>query len=179
MWVYIWTDKRWDETYTITDLPNTNTNKYISIAKSWYVVNSVVFEFTSVWTTNSNNDCYFRISSTNSSVNRYWWWVMYKQSWNTLNVFRVLWRLNNASDTMFRENTSLISGSWTNTVRLAFDRNSWSYTINWTTTTWTHGTSEKNIVETIMNSSTINAYASRQWWATIDNLTITITYELN
>lgn len=189
-WIYVWSTNIWNgkiwygnqgssstDSYTISNVPNDNTNQYISIAKSWYVVNSVVFEFTSVWTSNTPNDCYFRISSTNSSVNRYWWWIQYRDDWTTRNRFAVIWRLNNNSDTQFRENFSLISDSWTNTVRLAFDRNGWSYTINWTTTTRTHGTSEKNMVETIMNSSTINAYASRQGWATIAPLNISVTYE--
>ena len=185
--VYIWTSGELkndyigeyvEQTYTITNVPNDNSNKYVNIAKSWYTVQSVTIWLTSTDSWNTNNNTYFRISWSNNTTNRYWWCTIYNGTdYSITDLFRIVWRLNWATDTTFVDNVSINSSS--NTVKLEIFRDSCKYTINWSTTTHTYETSEQNVVQTIMNSSTINAYVSRQNWCTISDVTITVTYTPN
>lgn len=170
--VYPWTIT---ETYTLTWVPDWDVNKYISIAKSWHRVNKVIFKYSNTTSvTNSNN--WVRISWNSNTVNRYWIWYTYT-SW----VWQVLvnWNINSQSLTNFY---TASKWSWTSNVIFTIERwkttlvSTWATTIN---TSWTQTTAEQNIVETVMNSATINAYASRNNWWTVSDITITVIYEPN
>ena len=163
------------ETYTLSDVPTGDVNKYISIAKSWYKVTKVKFEYTNTIPQNPANN-WVRISWNSNTTDRYWIWFTFTSS----NPYIVInWHINNQSDTVFL-NTS--RNNWTNNVVFTIEREqktlvcSWANTIN---QTYTMTGAEKNIVATIMNSATINVYSSRDNWWTVSDITITVTYEQN
>jgi len=184
--VYIWTSGELknayigeyiEETFTISNVPNNNSNVYVNIAKSWKTVKEVTFELTANnnWgTSSSERDCYFRISWSNNTTNRYGWAAQFYNGVN-VNTFKVLGRINNNADTEFKTWPSLQT-NWINTLKLVIGRDWGTKIVNWASESWTYTTAEKNIVDTIMNSSTINAYASREWWVTISTVNITVTY---
>lgn len=164
-----------EQTYTLTWVPTGDINTYISIAKSWYKVSSVKFTYTTtVWTSENS---WVRISWNNSNVDRYWIWVTTNNP--STNVIKIDWRLNSWSDNLFK---TYSRNTWTNNVEFTIKR--WTSTLivsgaNTVNETWTQTTTEQNIVGTIMNSSTMNCYASRDAWWTVSDITITVTYEKN
>jgi hypothetical protein len=158
-------------TFTITEVPDWDVNKYISIAKSWYKVSKVKFQYTNT-TSNQIDDNRVRISWSNNTTNRYWIWF----SWS---VIQVSWRINWQTDSYFFETAK---NAWTTNTEFTITRDNWTLVCSWANTinqTYSMSSSEKNIVATIMNSNTINAYCSRNNWTIVSDVTVTVTYEPN
>lgn len=173
---YIGEYVEWQQTFVITNVPNDNSNVYTSIAQSWKTIESVKFELTTSWTSNYPNDVYFRISWTNNTTNRYGGGVLYRDgAYTDINNAVIRGRINGNTDGIFWPTIS-VNAFQTNTISLKIGRESWIYIVNWTTQTWNYTTTEKNIVETILNSWTTNAYASRQGGASLSDVVVTVIY---
>ena len=170
--VYVWTTKvrpsEITETYTISNVPNNNSNVYVNIAKSWYTVKSVKFKCTASSFSSSSSTVYMMCASNNSNKNRYWPVLLQTET-------TIIGRLNWASNTVFQEKSS--SPNYTFSCELSY--NSWTMTINGTTYNWTPTTAEKNIINTIFSSSTMNVYASREYVSTLSNIEVIVTYKPN
>lgn len=157
--------------FTLSAVPDWDVNTYINIAQSWFKVTKVTMKYTC--NVGSHVNTWARISWNNNTTDRYWLW--FTHTWST-NLIQITWHINNASDTIFYT-TSRNTG--TNYVEFIMERGtttikcSWANTLNYS---YTQTTAEKNIVETIMNSATINCYASRQV-ATLSDVEITVGYE--
>lgn len=139
--------------YTISDIPTTDTNKYVLV----WAANSVKFNFTfTAWSTWAW--VYAHISWNNSNSIRYW--LAYNKSDNS---FIIRWRLSWTSDTKYR-NVSGFNSSWTNEVERTINKN-WECNIicNWTSTDYTAWTAELNVIQTIMNLSDMNVYWAQTW----------------
>ena len=157
--------------YTLTDVPTWDVNKYISIAKSWHTVEKVEFSYTS--TLQSNDNDWVRISWTNNTANRYWIWFTHA---NSIPQIQVNWNINSASPTMFQ---TFSIQNWTHNIKFTIESWTTKLEVTWANTisqTWTQTTAEKNIVDTVLNSSTINAYASRANGATLSDIVIKVWY---
>lgn len=158
--------------YTLTDVPTWDVNKYISIAKSWHTVEKVEFSYTSTLQSTNDND-WVRISWTNNTANRYWIWFTHV---NNTPQIQVNWNINSASPTMFQ---TFSPQNWTHNVKFTIESWTTKLEVTWANTisqTWTQTTAEKNIVDTVLNSSTINAYASRDNGATLSDIVIKVWY---
>lgn len=178
--VYIWTDTPWTvtETYTLSNIPTTDTNKYINVAKSWYTIQSVTLKFTiklsgAYW-------WWVQLSSNQSNISRYWTAFWY-EGWST---WFVRWRINWASDTVYYYISSILNFNNTNNnIEFYINRDwSWYVTNNWTTITHTATWAELNVIQTIMNLSNMNIYAWHNGsWATIvwNKVDVTVTYTPN
>lgn len=159
-------------TYTLTWVPDWDVNKYISIAKSWYKVSKVIFKYSNTILSNWRADNRVRISGSNNTTNRYWIWFSY-------GVIQVSWRINWQDDSYFFETNK---NTWTTNTEFTITRDNWTIVCSWANTlnqTSTMGSSEKNIVATIMNSNTINAYCSRDNGTVVSDVIVTVTYEPN
>ena len=142
--------------YTISSIPTSDTNKYINVAKSWYTIQSVKFNFSTKW-----YGTFVHISSNNSNSSRYWVACWYNTSGYTWDSCAIRWRLNGASDSWYR-NVTPYNGQQQNTIEFLISRNGNCYiTVNWTKTSYTASSSELNIIQTIMNLSNMNCYASQ------------------
>lgn len=176
--IYQWTNlvRPWKitETYTIpqaTSTSSTSTNNYISIYKSWFKVKQIVIETTGA-------------SNSTSSLWNINCWIRVWNSWNLYRFARWVWTNTYSKieyyDGSFNDlRTNLWwSQTWTNTIKLTIWEDSWSLTINWTTTNRTTTSTEKTIIQWIFNSSTINAHISTTRWY-IWPATYTVTYVPN
>ena len=158
------------QTFTLSDVPTGDVNKYISIAKNWYKVSEVKFKYTNTILSNWYADNRVRISWAASTTNRYWIWFSY-------GVIQVSWRINWQDDSYFFETAK---NTWTTNTEFTITRDNWTIVCSWANTlnyTSTMSSSEKNVVATIMNSNTINAYCSRNNWTIVSDVTVTVTYE--
>jgi len=174
---YVGTQKvrPWDitETYTVPQATSTGSwvSNFLSIYKSWYKVTKVVIEATGASNSTSN---YWNINC----------WIRLGNSWNTYRFARWVWANNYSkieySDGSFHDiRTNLWwSQTWTNTIKLTIWEDSWSLTINWTTTNRTTTSTEKTIIQWMFNSSTINANIIANRWY-IWPATYTVTYKPN
>lgn len=150
MSIYLWIDKL---TYTISNIPTTDTNVYVNVWQSWLTIQSVTFRFTVNWA--SNNWVYVQMSSNNSNTMRYWP-VLESAYW-----LRIRWRTS-WSDTYFRTITDGYIQGGTNVVEFTINRDgTWKVVCNWTTTNYTATWSELTIIQTIMNLSDMNVYAAQ------------------
>ena len=174
MAIYMWRDNTVTESYVLDNIPATDTNKYINVAKSWFTIQSVKFNFTATWAWT-----FVHISSNNSNRNRYGIACGYTTSGTFWNSCAIRWRLNWASDTWYRQ--VAYSRNSTNEIELYINRDGNCYVmVNWVKTEYTAGTAELNIITTIMNYSNMNCYASQDWaLITWNNVDIEITYEPN
>jgi len=163
----------WDKKYVLSNIPDWDVNTYISIAISWYKVNKIKFEYTNTIPQDPANN-FVRISWSNNTTDRYWIWFTFTSANPRL---LINWHINNQEDTNFLETTR---NNWTNNVVFTIEREqktlvcSWANTIN---QIYSMTDAEKNIVATIMDSATINAYASRDLGWTVSDINITVTYE--
>lgn len=169
--IYMWRDNTVTESYVLDNIPATDTNKYINVAKSWFTIQSVKFNFTATW-----EWTFVHISSNNSNTNRYGIACGYTASGTIWDSCAIRWRLNWASDTWYRQ--VAYSRNSTNEIELYINRDGNCYVkINWNETTYTAWTSELNIITTIMNLSNMNCYASQDGalitWNKVD---IVVTY---
>lgn len=158
------------ENYTLSNIATNDTNKYINVAKSWKTIQKVVFSLSFYSTT--SNWVYCSISWNNSTNNRYW--IAQPEAWIT---FYIRWRLNWASDTQYREIPWFVNNS-TNTVVFTINRDGkCNIVCNWTSTDYTAWSAELNVIQTIMNLSDMNVYASQKWSAITGNsIDIKVTY---
>lgn len=160
------------ENYTLSNIATNDTNKYINVAKSWYTIQSVKFNFITTW-----KWTFVHISSNNSNSSRYWVACWYNTSGNLWEYCTIRWRLNGASDTWYRQEWPY--NSWTsNTIEFYINRDGNCYiSINWTKNSYTAGSAELNIIQTIMNLSNMNCYASQNWsLITGNSIDIKVTY---
>ena len=160
------------ENYTLSNIATNDTNKYINVAKSWYTIQSVKFNFITTWWW-----AFVHISSNNSNSSRYWVACWYNTSGNLWEYCAIRWRLNGASDTWYRQEWPY--NSWTsNTIEFYINRDGNCYiSINWTKNSYTAGSAELNIIQTIMNLSNMNCYASQAWsLITGNSIDIKVTY---
>ena len=163
------------ENYTISNIPTTDSNVYLNVAKSWYTIQSVTFKFTSRLAEAQNTYSWFHISSNSSNRDRYWLVI----SWNYWIDNQIRWRLNSSGDTYFRYVTNWYISWWSsNSVEFTIKRNgTWTVNYNWTITTYTADSTELNIIQTIMNLSNMNVYAYDQSWCIVWNsVGITVEY---
>lgn len=152
MWVYLRTG-RLEENYTISNIPTTDTNIYVNVAKSWATIQSVAFRFIVNWA--SNNWVYVQMSSNNSNTMRYWP-VLESAYWLRIRG-RTSW-----SDTYFRTITTGYNSGWVNNVEFTINRDgTWKVVCNWGITNYTATGSELTIIQTIMNLSNMNVYAAQ------------------
>ena len=141
--------------YTISSIPTSDTNKYINVARSWYTIQSVKFNFSTQW-----NWTFVHISSNNSTSYRYWVACWYNTSQTYWDSCAIRWRLW-GSETWYR-NITPFDRQQQNTVEFFISRNGNCYiTVNWTKTSYTASSSELNVIQTIMNLSNMNCYASQ------------------
>lgn len=178
--VYIRTDTPWTvtETYTISNIPTTDTNVYVNVAKSWYTIQSVTFSFTA--TTSSSKSWWVQISTNNSNSSRYWLTINHNYD-GISNSNNIRWRLNWATDTFYRTVSSWFNFWSTNTVVYTINRDgNCTVNNNWTIISYTADSTELNIIQTIMNLSNMNVYAYDTWWAIVWNkVNVTVTYTPN
>ena len=141
--------------YTLSSIPTSDTNKYINVARSWYTIQRVKFNFSTKWYWT-----FVHISSNNSNSYRYWVACWYNTSQAYWESCAIRWRLW-GSDSWYSQATPY--NSWTsNTIEFYINRNGNCYiSINWTKTSYTAGSSELNVIQTIMNLSNMNCYASQ------------------
>lgn len=168
MGVYLYTNRK---DYEIANIPTTDTNVYVNVAQSGYTIQSVKFKFTA-----TSDWAYVHISWNNSNSNRYWICCGKNTSNVSADLCAIRGRLNWASDTYYR--TVSYSRSGTNQIEFYINRDGNCYiTVNWTKTTYTAGTAELNIIQTIMNLSNMNVYASQNGacltWNKVD---VEVTY---
>lgn len=171
----MWRENTVTETYTISSIPTTDTNKYISVAKAGYTIQSVKFNFTATW-----NFTYVHISSNGSNTNRYGMWCWINLSgYSSSNSCAIRWRLGGVADTYFR--TASYDANSSNLIEFFISRDGNCYiTVNWVKTEYTAETAELNIITTIMNLSNMNCYASQNWALITGNkVDIEVTYEPN
>ena len=144
--------------YTISNIPTTDTNVYVNVARSWKTIQSVTFNFTVNFV--SGQACYIHISSNNSNTQRYGM-VIGDYQWSRQNKNGIRGRLS-WSDTYYREVSTWFNFSGTTNVIFAINRN-WNCSVsyNWTVTSYTATGTELTILQTIMNLSNMNVYASQ------------------
>lgn len=156
---YVWDVKvrpRGVENYTLSNIPTSDTNKYINVSQSWKTIQSVKFSFSTQW-----NWTFVHISSNNSNSSRYGVACWYNTSQTYWNSCAIRWRLNWASDTWYRQVTQY-NRQQQNTIEFLISRDGNCYiTVNWTKTSYTASSSELNVIQTIMNLSNMNCYASQ------------------
>ena len=170
--IYIRVDWPWVYDYTISNIPTTDSNVYVNVAKSRLTIQSVKFKFTATYS--SGRACYVLISSNESNTNRYWlsFWV---NSWGFASSITIRGRLW-GSDTYYREIASSISWSYNIEYTISRDGNC-SVTYNWNTTNYTATWTELTVIQTIMNLSNMNVYSAQYWsiltWNKVD---VEVTY---
>lgn len=141
--------------YTISSIPTSDTNVYINVARSWYTIQRVKFNFSTKW-----YGTFVHISSNNSNSSRYWVACWYNTSGYPWDSCAIRWRLW-GSDTFYRQEWPYNWNQY-NTVEFLISRDGNCYiSINWTKTSYTAWSSELNIIQTIMNLSNMNCYASQ------------------
>jgi hypothetical protein len=167
------------QTYTISNIPTNDSNVYVNVAKSWYTIQSVTFNFTANYA--SQQDAFFHISSNNSNTNRYWlvfrWHTSTERPYTWAWLY-VRWRLNWAVDRYFIWWITSWFSTSSNVISYTINRNgNCSITCNWTTTNYTAWTDELNIIQKIMNLSNMNVYSSQSWsiisW---NSVSVIVTY---
>ena len=164
--------------YTLSDIPTTDSNKYINVAKSWYTIQSVTFSFTA--TTSSSKSWWVQISTNNSNSSRYWLTINHNAGWYSTNTY-IRWRINWNSDTYYRTVSNWFNFWSNNTVVYTINRDgTWIVNNNGTLNTYTATWDELNIIQTIMNLSNMNVYAYDKVWAIVWNkVNVTVTYTPN
>ena len=159
--------------YTISNIPTTDTNVYVNVARSWKTIQSVKFKFTATYT--SSRACYVLISSNNSNTNRYWLSFWVNTSWSFASVISIRGRLW-GSDTYYRQIASSISWAYNIEYTISRDGNC-VVKYNWNTTNYTATWAELTVIQTIMNLSNMNVYSAdyggRISWNKVD---VTVTY---
>lgn len=165
------------ETYTIakqTSTSSTASMSEISIAKSWYKITKVVIETSwqsrgsSYW---GNMNSYVVDNAWSTSGKKYFrYWIGY---WGN-NYARL--EYNNGSSTTNTYNFTWYSRTGNNICTFVMERNWWSATINWTTTTWTYTSAEETIALAILDSATPYVSIQTTQWTNWP-ATITVTYE--
>ena len=166
--------------YTISNIPTDDSNVYVNVTRSWKTIQSVKFNLTCSYIQNRN--AFVFISSNASNTNRYWFtfrWdttTVYEYTWSWIYI---RWRLNNSSDeSIFRKIPNWFSTSSPNVIEYTINKD-WncSLTCNWQTTSFTATSSELTMLQTIINSSTMNVYSSQSWsiisWNKVD---VIVTY---
>lgn len=162
MWVYIGTSELknayigevWE--YTISNIPTTDTNVYVNVARSWKTIQSVKFKFTATYS--SSKACYVLISSNNSNTNRYWLSFWVNTSWSFASAISIRGRLW-GSDSYYRQITSSISWAYNIEYTISRDGNC-VVKYNWNTTNYTATWTELTVIQTIMNLSNMNVYSA-------------------
>ena len=177
MWVYIWTDKRWDETYTISKASSSSSSystNNISIYKSWYKITNILIEasWKSLNTSQSwvlgldisnasswHTECIQVYTSVGNSTS---WKLEYQHSWSWTTISSSIWTL---------------SWSWTNNYSLNIT-SEWVVTtiVNWTTNTFTLTWNGKLALDSILSWSSIYSEIYSRYWE-IWPATVTVTYE--
>lgn len=176
MWVYIWTDKRWDETYTISKVTSSSSSYVwdsVQIYKAWYKIKNILIETTAKSTNTSQPTSFIVIAQDGNEANAiqiYCWAgsllsskIEYKYSWSYAT-------LSNSLGTM--------SSWWTNTLSLNIT-SEWVVTtiVNWTTNTFTLTWNSKTALNNILNwNSILSNIVARYYWE-IWPATVTVTYE--
>lgn len=159
------------QSYTISNIPTTDSNVYVNVAKSWYSIQKVIFSLSFNATT--SNWAYCSISWDNSNNNIYG--ISQPEAEST---FYIRWRLNWASHTQYRKIPWFVNNSL-NTVVFTINRDgNCNIICNWTSTNYTAWTAELNVIQTIMNLNNMNCYASQKWspivWNKVD---VEVTYQ--
>lgn len=143
--------------YVIENIPTNDANAYVNVSQSWMTIQSVKFNFTvasatryasaTISSNNSTRDKYQLLTWTNNS----WTW-----GWNYIGV---RWRLSNAWETYWRywqQPNTTYNVEWF----ISRDGNCY-LKINDTTNTYTAWAAELNVIQTVMNLSNMNVYASQ------------------
>jgi len=164
--------------YTISNIPTNNSNAYLNVAKSWYTIQSVIFTINA---TTSSSKCWgVNISTNNSNSSRYWLTINHNNS-NFTNSNHIRGRLNWATDTYYRAVSNWFNFWSTNTVVYTINRDgNCTVNNNWTIISYTAGSTELNVIQTIMNLSNMNVYWYDTWWCLVWNkVNITVVYTPN
>lgn len=180
MWVYLYPSgtetvlknayigEVWE--YTISNIPTTDTNVYVNVARSWKTIQSVTFKF--IVNRVSWGGAYIQMSSNNSNTMRYWP-ILEMDNW-----LRIRWRTS-WSDTYFRTITTGYNSGGANNVEFTINRDgTWKVVCNWWITNYTATGSELTIIQTIMDLSNMNVYAAQNasWILTDNKVDVTVTY---